>query len=232
MKQISNIVAFILILTTFSFAQAQSCSDYYPMSKGTTYELTKYDKKDRLESVITNTVINFQKNGSTETATISSITTDKNGKESLNSEYTISCDGKGTTIDLNTLLKNRIEATQTNSDIESEITGTNPFTPNNLTVGQDLPDSNMKMDFHAGDINMSFGANSTDRKVVGKEQITVPAGTFDCIIITAKNEIKMLITKHTTSKIWIAEGVGVVKEETYNKKGHLESYEVLTKFNK
>ncbi len=232
MKKVSKILIVIFLFVAFSVASAQSCSDYYPMVKGTSYELTTYDKKDKLESVITNTVINFEKKGSTEVATIQSITIDKNGNEKLNSEYTISCDSKGVTMDLNTLLKNKIEATQTNSDVQSEITGTNPFTPNNLSVGLDLPASDMKMDFHAGDVKMSFGANSTDRKVVGKEQVTVPAGTFDCFVITAKNEMKLLITKHTTTKIWIAEGVGVVKQETYNKKGHLENYEVLTKFKK
>jgi hypothetical protein len=33
----------------------------------------------------------------------------------------------------------------------------------------------------------------------------------------------------TSAVEWIAEGVGIVKTESYNKKGKIESYQVLTK---
>lgn len=232
MKQIFKIFTLIIFIYPYTKINAQSCSDYYPMTKGIEYEITKYDKKNKVESITYNTITSFQKQGETEVATVQTVVTDSNGKETLNSKYTISCNGDGVTIDTNTLLKEKMASTQTSSNIESEVTGVNPFTPNGLSIGQGLPDSSMKMDIHSGNIDMSFGADVTDKKVVGKEEVTVPAGTFECFVITQASKVKTLLTKHTTSKIWLAEGVGVVKQEIYNKKGQLESHDILTKFKK
>jgi hypothetical protein len=72
----------------------------------------------------------------------------------------------------------------------------------------------------------------TDRTVTGTETIDTPAGKFDCFIISSQTEVKMLMTKTGTSKSWIAKGVGLVKQEDYNKKGKLISSEILTEFSK
>jgi len=69
-------------------------------------------------------------------------------------------------------------------------------------------------------------------KVEGTESVTVPAGVFEALRITAKNEMTMLIpeikgndgssraaampgmTTHTTSTYWLVKGVGMVKAES------------------
>ena len=82
-------------------------------------------------------------------------------------------------------------------------------------------------------MNFNMSTLITDREVLGKESVTTPAGTFDCYIITQSTHIKsMAANQKRTTKQWIAEGVGVVKSEDYNKKGKLDGTSVLTSFSK
>ncbi|ETN96646.1 acyl-CoA dehydrogenase [Zhouia amylolytica AD3] len=99
-----------------------------------------------------------------------------------------------------------------------------------MRVGQELPDSTMEMEIMAGSVKMDFGVKSFNKKVVAEETINVPAGTYDCMVVTEHTETKMMITKKTTSKLWYAKGVGLVKQEEYNKKGDLVGLTVLTNF--
>ena len=219
--------AFILSATT---GIAQNCSKYYPMKKGTVYELTKYDKKNKVAGTTKNEITDFKTEGSNQVATIHNVVTDEDGKETVNAEFRIICDGKGVTLDMMEVIKEKVASSASGTEVDADITGTNPYIPNNLTVGTNLPDSHVDMDFSAGEVKMSFGAKTFNKKVVGTETITVPAGTYDCVVLTEDNDTQMLISKHTNSKLWIAEGVGVVKHETYDKKGKLTETEVLTSF--
>ena len=232
MNRIIKQIAPILLILFTSITFSQNCDGYYPMKKGVSFELTKYDKKDKLESVTNNEIKEVYSEGGSTVAVVHTITEDKHGKETLNAEYNMYCDGELIELDLNTLLKEQMTASlaQNNTDADTEITGKNLVVPNELEVGQSLPETDMNMDIMAGTIKMNFGAKRFNRKVVGTETVTVPAGTFDCVIINEDTELKLLISKKGHTKTWLAKGVGTVKEEEYNKKGELVSHSILTKF--
>ncbi|WP_141675506.1 TapB family protein [Formosa haliotis] len=225
-------LAVFFVLTSVGYAQ--SCDGYYPTTKGVEYEHTRYDKKDRVEAKKYNIIKDIQKEGGKTVVVVHTVTEDSKGKETINTDYNMYCENGNIKVDLKTLLKERISAslTNTNSDAETEVNGTNIVMPNNLKVGDELPNSDIHMDIMAGTTKMGFGAKTFNRKVVGEETITVPAGTFDCMVLTENTEIKMLITKKGTSKLWMAKGVGLVKLEEYNKKGDLVGREVLTVYKK
>ena len=69
----------------------------------------------------------------------------------------------------------------------------------------------------------------TDRKVEANEERTTPAGTFQCLVLTQKISTKMMIKVEGASKEWYAEEIGMVRSESYNKKGKLQGYSELTK---
>ncbi len=234
MNYTKRIITALCFLGLVSVMTAQDCDGYYPMKKGVTYELTSYDKKDRLKSVTKNTVKDVYNKDGSKVAVLHTVATDSHNKETLNADYNMYCDGKKITVDINTLLRERMVASmaKNGSDIDTDITGENLQVPINLEVGQELPDSNMKMEVTSGTLKMDFGAKRYNRKVIGSETITVPAGTFDCMIISENVELKLMITKRTESKTWMAKGVGVVKSEVYDKKGRLSSREELTLFEK
>ena len=155
---------------------------------------------------------------------------DEKGKLILTSEYGMSCKNDGISIDFKSLAAPGIF--EQYKDMEVDMTGTNLLLPNNLSAGQNLPDADLLMVVKMVPITMKLNAKVFDRKVVGEETITTPAGTFDCFVITSSLETKMGIKFSGTSKQWLATGVGMVQQFDYNKKGKMVSRSVLTKFEK
>ena len=59
------------------------------------------------------------------------------------------------------------------------------------------------------------------------------AGTFDCYVIYSETKTKMMMANKTfPSRTWLAKGVGMVKQESYNKNGKLMGSMVLTQYTK
>jgi hypothetical protein len=83
-----------------------------------------------------------------------------------------------------------------------------------------------------GGMKMNMTVDITNRKVNAKESITTPAGTFNCYAISSNSETKMGLKMMFEIKEWVAEGMGVIKSETYNKNGKLMGYTELTSINK
>jgi len=78
---------------------------------------------------------------------------------------------------------------------------------------------------------MNVNMEITNRVVKAKEQLTVPAGTYDAFKVTYDSELKASMIKQNFSVVqYVAEGVGVVKTENYDKKGQLSGYSVLTRY--
>ena len=106
--------------------------------------------------------------------------------------------------------------------------------PNNLAVNDKLEDATMVMNMSSALMNLKMTITIFDRIVTGKETITTPAGTFDCMILSQKTTTKMgkIMSITTSSKEWLSKGVGSVRTENYNKNEKLEGYSLLTKFSK
>jgi len=219
----------ILFLTSFAFSQ-NSCSKYYPFDQGTTSQITTYDKKGKVAAMVDYKVESVTKAGGKEVANINSTVKDDKGEVIAESNYDVICTEDKISIDFNSLINPQLF--QQFGNMEYEVTGTNIDLPNNLSVVQSLPDADMQMKVNMGGINMNINLSMTDRKVTGKENVTTPAGTFDCFVIEYTLDIKMGMNRTSTAKQWIAEGVGMVKQEDYNKKGKVTSSSLLTAFSK
>lgn len=72
----------------------------------------------------------------------------------------------------------------------------------------------------------------TNRKVIGKESVTTPAGTFECYKISYDIATKMMINMKTKATEWYARGTGLIKSETYSTDGKLMGSNVLTSIKK
>ena len=224
MKSIISILISVLFISS-SFGQ-DTCSMYYPFEEGTSFQITGYDKKGKTNSVIDYSIIDVTGN----TATIKTKISDKKGKEVTTTNYKITCDDSGISIDFKSLMNPDMFGQY--KDMELDFEGTNIELPNELSVGKTLKDANMIMTMNMGGMNMTMTMNLVDRKVESKESITTPAGTFDCYVITYTTEMKMGLNSKFKNKEWIAEGVGMVKSENYNKNGKLMGYSELTKVKK
>ncbi len=220
-------IAFLGFMATIS-AQT-GCSKYYPFKEGTKAEITTYDKKGKKAAVIDYTILNKTQTSQGEIATMQSSIKDEKGKLIAETEYNVTCDGSKISIDYKSMVSPMMVEQFKNMDYD--ISGTDLEIPNNLSVGQTLPDAQMIMNISMSGIKMNMELNITNRKVIGKENVTTPAGTFDCFVITSEMTTKMGVSQTSNSKQWIAEGVGMVKQEDYQN-GKVSSSSLLTAFSK
>jgi hypothetical protein len=77
---------------------------------------------------------------------------------------------------------------------------------------------------------MKLVLDISDRQVISSEEVSVPAGTFDCIKLKQTTTISGIGNRSYTGTTWLAPGIGTVRSENYDKKGELDSYTELTKF--
>lgn len=226
----------ILIITTLFFcalnSTAQSnCSKFYPMTEGVAMEYTNYNKKGKVEGVSSFKVTNVDTDGSTTNATMAINFKDDKGKDIYNTDYKLSCSGNMVTLDYESILPS--DMMKQYGDMDIEVSGNDIEVPNDLSVGQDLDDANVTMKIDMGGMNMNMSVDMVNRKVEKKESVNTPAGTYDCYVLYSENHSKMMMVNQVyPSRVWLAEGVGMVKQETYKKNGDLMSSTVLTSYSK
>ena len=225
------ISAFLLTLT---LCRAQDgCSKFYPLEEGTSFQYTNYDKKGKIAGTVDYTISKVLSEGSATNATYDMTLSDKKGKQIFESNYEISCENGMVSIDFESLFPSQMLQQFSEMEIDMDITGTDLKIPNDLSVGEDLEDANVSMALNMAGIKMTTTVDQMNRKVEKKENITVAAGTFDCYLITETNLTKTMgTTLETDTKMWLAEGVGLVQQESYKKNGNLITRMELTKLDK
>ncbi len=216
---------FTIVLSISGMAQ-EGCSTFYPFEEGVTFQITNYGRNNRVAAItdflVTDATSNF--------ATFKSFLRDKDGEVLNEATFTMSCENDGVVVDMESLLNPNL--LENYRDFETEISGTKIVIPNNLEIGQELPDATMNMRINMSGINLKMEVSMTDRKVLTRETITTQAGTFDCFVIGYTNTVNMGMNRTTTAKQWISRGVGMVKQEDYNGRGRVTSSSLLTDFNR
>ncbi|MCK5105190.1 MAG: hypothetical protein KAR17_20345, partial [Cyclobacteriaceae bacterium] len=126
------------------------------------------------------------------------------------------------------------EALQAYEDMDINVDATEFQIPSMDTApGTLLKDGSLVVDVASNSVHMfKMTVLITDRKVEAREEIKTPAGDFDCLKLSQKISTKMIIGIEASSIEWYSEGVGMVRSESYNKKGKLNGYSELTKFEK
>jgi hypothetical protein len=223
-----KITALILFVTVTTFAQ--DCSTFYPFEQGVVSTVTSYNKKGKMVGAQEVTIVSVGLENGYDTATAKAILKDKKGKKITETNFDVTCKNGGVEVDIASMMSpelfNQFEG------METDISGTNVVLPNNLAVDDELPDASMQMKIDMGGITMNMTVEMTDRKVLAEESLTTPAGTFNCYVIEYTSKVKMGMARSSKAKQWIAKGVGLVKQEEYNKKGKITSYSLLTAFSK
>jgi len=203
------------------------------MEEGTAFEYTMYNKKGKIDGISSYKVTSVENNGDSTTATMAISFTDEKGKDVYSSNYSFTCTGNMVTIDYESLMPQQMLEQYGAMDVEMDITGTDLELPNDLSVGQLLDDANVTVKMSMSGINMTTTVDTTNRKVEKQESVTTPAGTFECYVIYSDTESKAMMVKQSfPSRVWLAEGIGMIKQETYKKNGSLMSSMQLTKFTK
>ena len=222
------LVAFLAI--NVSFAQTD-CKPYLPINKGATWEITNYTAKGKEAGKIDYELIDKIENGNNITFTVKTITFDKKGEQIYESRFEAKCiDGK---FDFDMAFKMDGGALQAYENMDVKVDASKLEIPDLDTApGTHLADGSLVVNIETGTIGMfKMTVLITDRVLEGRETVATSAGIFDCIVLSQKVSTKMMIKVQGSSKEWYAENIGIVRSESYNKKGKLMGYSVLTKLN-
>jgi hypothetical protein len=142
-----------------------------------------------------------------------------------NMKYNYKCDGRSIYFDLTSIL--RSSAQGQNAKFEGSVIEY----PIAVSAGQTLPDANGTMSIEKGGRKTTVKYHYKDRKVAGKEDVTTPAGSWNCYKISntvavemdipgmSEKDKKMIEARtnqmKTTSVTWFSPDFGIVKMEMY-----------------
>ncbi len=220
----------LIVLSIFtSVLFAQNCESYFPQEVNKKYEYTDYDKKDKETGTTVKTVKEKKDIAGGIAVTIEEVSQTK-GSDSTNTiEYTIKCENGKMSMDMESMMMNS-EQMQAYEGMETKIDADDLTIPTDAKAGDDLGGGKVTAEvFNQGVKMMSMTFTITDRKVEAVENVTTTAGTFECLKITSHVEFHMLMTFKMIITEWFAKDIGIVKSESYNKKGKKTSSTVLTK---
>ena len=208
-----TLLLFVMLAGAVSvFAQAPYCC----VTKGAELTYTDYDAKGR-ETGTTTTVYK-------DVTMISDLDYD------VAMETTVDVSGTVSTMETTMEVRNG-NAMISMGQGDIDLTATDPELlriPNKLAVGYQLPLGEMIVDLGGFRVKSTV----TENEVIDREELTTPAGTFKCYVVKQTYEGRVMgIKSETTTKIWYARGIGMVKTETYSK-GDLFSSTVLTSMKK
>jgi len=227
-------LATALVLLSFTFSTQDDCKTYFPVEKGMKWEYQDFDKNGKLQGYSTTEVTDATAITSGMEYTMKVTVDDEKKKEKnhFEREMTYTCVNGVLKMNLEGMIP--AETMEGMKDMTITIDQTEMTIPQTLTAGQKLEDAmvNMKASTNGMQV-MDMTMKITDRKVEKMESVTTEAGTYMCALVTYKTSTKMAFMNTTmTSKDWYSPEVGIVKSETYDKNGSLESSRKLTGFSK
>jgi hypothetical protein len=223
----------LLLIAVFCYSSiaaliAQDCPMYYPDKENTQMEYKSYDKKGGLSGSSVQKITSIKKSaGSTEVA-VSSESFDAKGKSLGTANLKARCEGGIFYVDMSNYLNQ--QSTDAYKDMEMSVEGGNLEMPSGIKAGDVLKDGDLKMSFSSGGMTvMNMSVSITNRKVEAVENLTTPAGTYECYKISYDIATKMMgINVKMKGIEWYAKNTGMVKSETYNKDGKLQGSTLLT----
>lgn len=231
MKKLSYILTVLLTFLFYVSSIGQNCAGFYSFIEDSSFELSSYNRKDKVVSVTKYQVNSILSEGSSAKANVTSEVFDEKGKLIAGGEMDIKCYTDFYEIDLKNMLSPEMLGAYKNMEISYD--GNTLNMPSKLTVGMELQGGDSEITIsNSGMKIMTMKININDRKVVGSEKITTPAGTFDCYKLTHKLSIKALVNFNFKVEEWYSEGIGLVRSKNYKQNGKMSSYTELTSYKK
>ena len=213
-------------------------AQYFCTTQGTELHYVNYDEAGQSLSNETVTVYNVVKNASGESAQyLAKIVTNKTKNNTSYTLYNWKDDGNVSTCEEDVMYGPYIKSDSDPAKYDSKarqamaeelkLKGDNSFTiKKHASAGESIPDRTYSLIFNMlkNEINISGAA------YMGEEKVSTTAGKFDCIKISYLKRTKIVLKTETVRVTeWYAEGIGLVKSESYNTKGEPDGKTILVK---
>ena len=213
-------------------------AQYFCTTQGTELHYVNYGEAGQSLSNETVTVYNVVKNASGESAQyLAKIVTNKTKNNTSYTLYNWNYDGNVTTCQEDLMYGPYIKSDSDPAKYDSKarqamaeelkLKGDNSFTiKKHASAGESIPDRTYSLisNMLKNEINISGAA------YMGEEKVSTTAGKFDCIKISYLKRTKIVLKTETVRVTeWYAEGIGLVKSESYNTKGEPDGKTILVK---
>jgi len=230
-----------IALLFFLQANAQDCNTMFTSYiKGASFETTHYDATNAVKGKNTSTVTDVKNTSDGKIISLHAASVDNNNKKIGETDITIVCEGNTVKLDFaGAMAHANPMAGKGNFDMKFDKTDIEfPAKP---VVGQTIPDDKIVMNIINKSSATVIGTNTINfknRKVVSKESVTTPAGTFECYKISSDVSMEMnmmgnaLPPRVHKSESYVSSSVGIVKAIIYDETGKVTMTSLLTKVNK
>jgi hypothetical protein len=216
----------LLLITTILLCAIvlKAQETFFPTKEGTVLVYNAFDKKDKLTNTVQYTIKEVKISGSDMDITYECELIDNKDNLVFKEDITIQMKGDVLYVDMSNFINKAVFQQNGEIPAEVQVKGNNMEIPRNPQPGDVLPDASVEMSLKMGFINMKIAAEVTNRKVEAIEDVTVKAGTFKGYKFTSEvNSSAMGIKVKAKNIDWYAKGVGLVKTESYDKNGSLQS---------
>jgi hypothetical protein len=220
-------IAPALLLVLGVELRAQDCQDYFPMKEGTTLRYAHYDQKDKLSGTSQMTFKEKKEIPGGMSVLFASSFKDEKEEVVYDSELEMECRDGVLYFDADKLLDPATMSAY--ESMEVEVTGENLETPLNAAPGTRLKDGGVTAVVSSEGMKIvTLSVQITNRTIAGKETLTTPAGTFNCVKYTYDSFSQFGFVKVNGSGVdWLTHEYGTIRSESYDKKGNLAGYFVL-----
>jgi hypothetical protein len=219
---------FVFVSILFAGISQSDCKPYVPPTKGSTWEITNYSKKDKVTGKIKYELLDLVESGNDITFKLQATSYDDKDEVVYVNEYEAYCTGGKFEFDMDLMMNGASMAAYQEMDVE--VDASKFVIPTYAEpAGTKLADGELTIKIGSGGTTMfTMKVLVTDRLIEGTERRETSAGDFDCIVLTQKVTTRVLFKIEASSKEWYSEKVGLVRSESYDKKGKLTGYSVLT----
>ncbi|PWJ58378.1 hypothetical protein CLV98_104237 [Dyadobacter jejuensis] len=223
-------VLLLLFVGTMAHTMAQECMGV-ALKKGSGFEMATFDGKGKPSGNLIYKITDVKSEGGKVIVTLEFEAFSKKGDSQMKNSYKMICDGNSTMIDAGSMINQ--DQLKSLESFQMKFTSTDIIYPGQLNVGQKLKDASIVGEGSSGPLNVTFGLSITDRKVESKENITVPAGSYDAFKVTSnmlmETKMGMGMKMEMSSISYRAPGIlWDIKTESY-RKGKLISRSELVK---
>ncbi|GAB5400647.1 MAG: hypothetical protein Aureis2KO_22320 [Aureisphaera sp.] len=229
MKRITTLL--LLVFLSFTTYAQSDCEPYLPIDVGTQWEMTHYNAKGKNQGKTSYELLDKVSNGSETIFTVQTKAFDKKGKELLSNTFEAKCvDGQ---FEFDMAMKMDGTSMGAFQNMDFEVDASRYEIPSmDAAAGTSLEDGSLRISSTGGPIGINMTIDITNRMVEAKETITTPAGDFNCLVLTQDVSTKVVMNIKATSKEWYSPNIGVVRTESFNKKGKMTGYSEITSLTK
>ena len=218
------LIASLLLYGTIAEAQ----EIFFPSKVGVVLEYKNYDKKEKETGTTRYTIIEVTKRGNDKDITYLMEKMELNNAIEFENKMTVHIKDNMIYVDMGKIIKQAILKKKGDIPKGFTISGTDIVTPSNISAGDTLPNSQVDMTIKKGILKINVSMKITDRLVESVANKGVKAGNFEAYKMTSKMEVKAMgIKTNMQTTEWQARGIGMIRSESYDGKGRLESFTEL-----